>query len=74
MSEWLSIKNHVPAENQKVVYYFKPLGMFIGKYNKADPEYGTHCFSSRSGYLIDDVTHWIPLPPFPIDAITQEEV
>jgi len=65
--KWLSIKDHVPEPGQKVLYYFKPLGMFIGTYTKADPEYGKHCFSGKSGWLIDDVTHWMPLPKEPTE-------
>jgi hypothetical protein len=29
--------------------------------------FGAHCFSSRAGFLTDDVTHWMPLPAIPTE-------
>lgn len=70
MGEWISIKEKAPIDGQRVIYYFEPLGMFLGKYatcKGSDAEYGTHCFYSEHGYLTDDVTHWMPLPEPPKD-------
>ena len=68
MSEWINISDKAPEDGQRVIYYFKPLGMFMGHYERCKGEaalYGTHCFESAHGFLTDDVTHWMPLPEPP---------
>lgn len=59
MNQWIRVNERLPDRGQKVIYYFKLLGMFIGVYE------GDNTFSSRSGVLCDDVTHWMPLPSAP---------
>lgn len=70
MSEWIDIKDQEPEVNQEVIYYFKVCGVFRGIYERCNyPEefYGPgwedhymQCFSGKSGFLCDDVTHWMP--------------
>jgi len=61
--KWISVKNALPAEGQSVIYYFRLTGIDIGTYHseKCDeggPDY--QCFGGASGFLTDDVTHWMP--------------
>jgi hypothetical protein len=64
--EWIRIKDKAPEEGKLLVYYFAPLGCFIGKYKRCKtPQDGIHTFYGKSGFLTDDVTHWMPIPPFP---------
>ena len=66
--EWFSIKDKVPEDGQKVVYFFKPVGTHIGFYERCKGEdalYGTHCFYSKSGFLTDEDVWWFPLPELP---------
>jgi hypothetical protein len=81
MKRWIKVKDRLPKENQKVFYFFDVCGVFAGKYTLWDcskdlkqPKGTTiyNCFYSDSGYLCDDVTHWmprkdgekLPLPPY----------
>ncbi|MDO9527625.1 MAG: DUF551 domain-containing protein [Syntrophales bacterium] len=62
---WINIKDELPTDQQEVVYYFKPLGVFRGKYKKVEnDEFAVgavfDCFYGDRGYLCDDVTHWMP--------------
>jgi hypothetical protein len=72
--EWISIEEALPQENQRVIYYFRHTGISIGIYNRVEyPKeiagqsgiYG-NAFSGRGGFLVDDVTHWMPLPEPPV--------
>lgn len=60
---WISVTDRLPTEGQRVIYYFEIVGIHIGKYKKGED--GTNIFWGPSGYLGDDVTHWMPLPPTP---------
>lgn len=74
--DWIDINERAPEDGQKVIYYFAPLGMFFGQYERCkgeDAEYGTHCFFSKSGFLTDDVTHWMPMPKAPGNAQQQDQ-
>ena len=69
--QWINIKDKAPEDGQRVIYYFAPLGMFMGHYERCKGEaaiYGTHCFSSAHGFLTDDVTYWMPAPDAPGNA------
>jgi len=67
--EWIKVEDKLPKENQKVWYYFKPCGVYLGNYSRIEypkeatgvdyPVYGD-CFHSKHGWLTDDVTHWMP--------------
>ena len=63
MTEWISVKDQFPEENQsiafKVIRYEFP---FAGFYREDE-------FNEASGNLYiyqNEVTHWMPLPKFPI--------
>ena len=62
---WISVDEQPPKEGQAVIYYFSETGVHVGKYAKADPEFGEHVFYGRDGWLTDDATHWKPLPEPP---------
>ena len=68
MQDWISMKDHKPEENQRVIYYFKEVGVHIGRYRKDIDEEGYEhdVFHGPSGFLSDDVTHWMPTPEEPI--------
>jgi len=66
LDNWLDIQDHVPDIDQDVLYYFEGVGIGLGTYKGVDntPEWGLlgHVFAGDSGWLTDDVTHWLPLP------------
>lgn len=61
-TQWISVKDRMPEEEQRVLYYFAPVGMHTGRYKKT--EHG-NVFYGAAGWLTDDVTHWMPLPELP---------
>ena len=71
--KWINVKDKPPMEGQSVIYYFKPVGIHIGKYKRIEvPEefIGTKgiyedYFYGKSGYLCGDVTHWMDLSELP---------
>lgn len=66
--KWISIKDKQPHHGQRVVYYFKEVGVHVGRYYVEQDEDGFHhVFTGPSGFLTDDVTHWMPLPEPPND-------
>ena len=69
MSEWILVSDRLPKDGQKVIYYFKPVGSHVGRYSKEIDEegYEHHVFHGRSGWLEDDVTHWMPYPEDPVE-------
>lgn len=74
--EWIDIKKQAPDEGQKVWAYFECTGIDIMEYHDLegteDEIFGKHLFTSNSGFLTDDVTHWAiynegdPIPEKPI--------
>lgn len=54
---WISVKTQLPAEDQRVIYWFKYTGRSRGLFTMT--EYGP-CFYSKKGWLTGDVTHWMP--------------
>ena len=63
MGEWIRVDEHRPEVGQWVLYYFDRLGMHLGWY--AVDEDGSDIFYGASGFLSDDVTHWMPMPDAP---------
>ena len=63
MNEWIKLEDVAPRDGQKVIYYFFHTGVSRGHYHDLegteDEKFGKHCFSGN-GFLIDDVTHWMP--------------
>ena len=66
--DWIKVDDRLPEVGQKVIYYFEHTGISIGKFMKAenneDCQYG-NIFYGKSGWLTDDVTHWMPVPEKP---------
>ena len=62
LEHWRKVEDELPKDGQKVIYYFEVTGINIGKYKK-DKE--GDIFYGRSGFLTNDVTHWMPLPEPP---------
>ena len=63
--EWVSVKDGMPEPEQEVFYYLDLTGVSKGKYWKnrttlEDEEINMDCFGGVSGWLCDDVTHWMP--------------
>jgi len=58
---WIKVSDELPKENQRVIYYFEPLGIFRGKYKTVNSIIGNFdLFYSNRGWLYGDVTHWMP--------------
>jgi hypothetical protein len=58
MSEWISVKDRLPDDCQKVLIYTQA--------NKIAHEMYVHFYDSRANSPIwNIVTHWMPLPPPP---------
>jgi len=69
--DWIKIEDQTPEDGQVVLTYFKELNnpIEISVYKNLvgtdDEIFGHNCFSNKSGWLTDDVTHWMPLPDPP---------
>lgn len=65
---WIKVEDELPEIGQRVIYYFEHVGVHVGKFmkvdNNEDMPYG-NIFYGKSGFLTDDVTHWMPLPEIP---------
>ncbi len=65
--EWVKIEDKLPEEDQRVIYYFKETGIDIGIFTQQDVVgFKMNTFYGKSGFLSDDVTHWMPLPDVPL--------
>ena len=67
--DWIKIEDRLPEEGQRVIYFFKETGISIGRFTqKAFEGEKMNTFYGASGWLSDDVTHWMPLhkPELPI--------
>lgn len=66
---WINMEDRAPEDGQVVITYFEITGIEIAAYSclegTEDNVFGRHCFSNKSGWLTDDVTHWMPLPGIP---------
>lgn len=74
---WIKIEDELPVEGEKVLTYFDFVGVEIAFYQNVSEEievidgkeykgiWGQNMFYNKSGYLTDDVTHWMPLPKPP---------
>ncbi|MBT7630934.1 MAG: DUF551 domain-containing protein [Desulfobacula sp.] len=71
---WIRVEDKLPEEGQRVIYYFEHTGIDIGRYSKvkylkefigSDKVIYGDCFHGNGGWLIDDVTHWMPVPDKP---------
>jgi len=59
---WIKTKDKLPKEGQKIIYYFKWVGVHRGEFTKfkIGPLPELDCFRSKIGWLCGDVTHWMP--------------
>ena len=62
--DWIKVEDKLPEEGQKVIYYFKKVGVHVGLYNRL---FGCDCFHGPNGFLSNDVSYWLPLPDPPGD-------
>ena len=68
--DWINIRNQQPKDGARVLTYFKDfIGIEIATYcnlrGTKDEVFGLDCFHNKSGFLTDDVTHWMSLPEPP---------
>ena len=67
--DWIKIEDQLPEDGQQVIIYFEHTGVEVAKYKNLkgteDEIFGHNMFYNNSGWLTDDVTHWIPLPDRP---------
>lgn len=69
MCDWIEINKEQPEEGEEVLTFFKPTGIAIMKYTRLVKKFawtGRDYFSGSSGFLTDNVTHWIRLPKEPV--------
>jgi len=74
--KWIKIEDAQPKDGEVVITYFKYnhiTGIEVALYKNLkgteNEIFGHHCFTNKSGYLTDDVTHWMPLPPLPVEGV-----
>jgi Protein of unknown function (DUF551) len=58
--KWILMSERKPLHNQRVIYWFEPVGMHMGRYDTH-----TDTFFGSAGFLCRDVTHWMPAPEKP---------
>ena len=75
--DWILMDEKKPEHRQKVIYYFRIVGVHRGTYLKEEDDDGFFhdVFVGSRGFLSDDVTHWMPdhgqeLPPRPSGTAT----
>ena len=62
MSEWISVKDRLPMSRLVVLSYEKPLNIISMSFYNKKLESWIDC---DSGYYLNSVTHWMPLPKPP---------
>lgn len=76
MTEWISVKDRLPARNQRVLVFSLPeewcandVASSFGVNTGYICEYGGYFVESLSNCgcsgLSGEITHWMPLPEFP---------
>lgn len=62
--DWIKIEDQVPEDGATVITYFEHTGIEISHYKNLvgteDEIFGHNMFYNKSGWLTDDVTHWMP--------------
>ena len=61
MINCIKIKDKVPEEGKRLLYFFEGIGGWTGLYygkDKSYPDSNNHVFGSHAGFLTGDVTHW----------------
>ncbi len=62
MTEWISVKDRLPKSRFVVLAYEKPLNTINMSFYENNSESWIDC---DSGYYLNSVTHWMPLPEPP---------
>ena len=62
MSDWISVKDRLPMSRFVVLSYEKPLNIISMSFYDKKSESWIDC---DSGYYLNSVTHWMPLPKPP---------
>ncbi len=67
--KWIKIEDAQPRDGDIVITCFEVTGIETARYKNLkgteDEIFGWNCFTNKSGFLTDDVTHWMPLPEIP---------
>jgi len=70
--DWINIEDQMPKDDQKVITYCDMLdnnkieiAIYKNLVGTEDEKFGHNMFYNKSGWLTDDVTHWMPLPEAP---------
>lgn len=70
MSEWISVSDQLPEDNQSVAFVAKTDPRFSMAYLNGRVFGGTYRAGEFSGFSFPgctmDATHWLPLPPPPV--------
>ena len=74
--DWINISEKAPNHGDSVLAYFDvsdsvEIYIYTDLSKTEFAEYGKHQFSNRSGFLTDDITHWMPLPDPPTNLTTE---
>jgi hypothetical protein len=62
MSEWISVEDRLPDEQQVVLAYHKEFGRDVMAYDMEGEWLTPHDYEV---FGIEAPTHWMPLPPSP---------
>ena len=71
MVNWIRIKDKIPEEGKRLLYFFEGTGVWLGFYYGRDESFpfeDNHVFGSEFGFLTGDVTHWSYIPTYPKDS------
>ncbi len=67
MSEWISVCERLPADNKLVIIVKK--ARIRGSQITIANLIGGKWVTPTSNFLVDHVSHWMPLPPMPTGAV-----
>lgn len=66
MIEWISIKDKLPGDGQKVIFCIKGDDeSSSGDYDAGRGKFYELCFDESLGWPVKDISHWMPLPEPP---------
>ena len=66
MSEWISVKDRLPENDDRVLAYVFRQGVEMACYHINNPElYGKWFLYEVGGTSDDDILYWMPLPEAP---------
>ena len=62
---WVSVQDHIPDPEERVIYYGPSIGQWFGYIHKLDN--GDILAMGAAGYSLNDVTHYTAAPTAPAD-------